>query len=196
MVGKCRCEKIGIAAFILITLAFGCSRSVPKEIPLLAATFESGDLIFRKGNGFFSQYFADAGSRQKRYSHVGILFRQGDSVFVYHIEADEFSGKGNMKKEPLKTFLQDIKVFKVRNLAVGHEIRKTIIRKADSLLEKKVGFDMDFDYTTHDKFYCTELVAYILNSSTPSFRIKPTWVLNHQKYYSVDDIYFSKLVKN
>jgi hypothetical protein len=169
---------------------------VAKEVRLDPASFENGDLIFRKGNGFFSQYFANAASREKLYSHVGILSREGGSVYVYHIEADEFSGQGNMKREPLATFLQDIKKYKIRNLAVNRNVRAVIIHKADSLFEEKVVFDMDFDSSTKDKFYCTELVAYILNSSVASPVIEPTLRINGKKFYSIDDIYFSKLVKN
>ncbi len=158
--------------------------------------YQSGDLIFRKGNGIFSQYFANAGSKEKVYSHVGILRKEGDSTFVYHIEADEFTGEGNILKEPLNSFLNKVKHYSIRNLNVTYAERDAIIHQADSLLKMKVPFDMDFDASTTDKFYCTELAAYILNSSVKNSNIQPTLVLNHKKYYSVDDLYYSKIVKN
>lgn len=196
MVSRCRCKKIIFFAFIVWAACLtGCSNSTSTTTVDKKLVFENGDLLFRRGTGFFSPYFARFASKEQKFSHVGILFRDADSVYVYHIEANELTGVGSVRKEPLSVFLKDVKQFDVKNLNLSSENRKTVIRKADSLFQKQAPFDMDFDLNTHDSFYCTEFVAYILNTSLNDTVIVPSLKMNGKKFYSIDDLYHCRLVK-
>lgn len=196
MVGRYWGKEIALVLFLICCSCFGgCSKSTSNKTFNKRLVFQNGDLLFRRGNGFFSPYFAHFASKEKEFSHVGILCRNGDSIFVYHIEADELTGEGNVRKEPLNIFLKDVKHFDVRQLNLTFDDRIAVIHTIDSLYQKQVPFDIDFDLNTHNTFYCTELVAYVLNSALNKHVVVPTLIMNTKKFYSIDDLYYCKLVK-
>lgn len=134
------------------------SHSQDSFSPLL---FQDGDLIFRKGKGFFSDYFSSAGNLKSPYSHVGIIKVAGGKIFVIHTEANEFTGEGYAKKEPLETFLSDENastgaIFRLKELS--RYAGGKVIDVAEEYVKNRVPFDTEFNLTSEDRLYCTELV--------------------------------------
>lgn len=68
----------------------------------------NGDIIYRHGNGFFSDYFRKSSNREQLYSHGGIITIDNNNVYVIHSEASELTGIGGVRKESLNAFLKDI----------------------------------------------------------------------------------------
>ncbi len=123
--------------------------------------FRDGDLVFRKGKGFFSRFFAEAGSRAVEYSHVGLVTLIDGEVQVIHTEASELTGRGRAKREPLEDFLSDENafsgdLFRLRGITGTQEA--TVVRAASGFVEQETPFDADFDLASRDRLYCTELV--------------------------------------
>ena len=51
--------------------------SAPVEI-------KRGDIVLRRGDGLWTQWFVDASTREKLYSHVGIAVNDGKAPMVVH----------------------------------------------------------------------------------------------------------------
>jgi hypothetical protein len=109
----------------------------------------------------FSSLFAQTGSQAVPYSHVGIYIERNGLGYVIHTEANEITGEGHARMEPLEVFLGPQRavsgtVFRPRNLTDKQLGILTQTALAD--VELRIPFDVDFDLNTTDRLYCTELV--------------------------------------
>lgn len=151
-------------------------------------SLRSGDLVCRLGNGFFSGIFRRYSGGAERFSHIGVVHREGDSCFVIHAEASELTGIGSVRKDPLPFFADeslDLQFYAMKD--------DSLRRRVDSLallyLLRPTPFDLSFDMTSDSSLYCTELVAVCINHSlgddgyVPAFPIRDGF-----SYYRIDDI--------
>lgn len=159
-----------------------------KEKPL-----QNGDIICRLGNGFFSNIFREQASKEKIFSHIGIIEVASDSINVIHTEASELTGVGFVKKEPLAVFLDKIQVWEAYRFNLPDSSRNQIVNNAERYLEAKTPFDLSFNSSDDSEVYCSELVALSINKlNLDSVKIRPTLKLGGKLIYSLDDIYLHK----
>ena len=190
-------ERKIIAFFLMLLPLVGTMCSEEKKLSPSASTdglnlsvpsgISDGDLICRLGNGFFSGYFQRLNGKDCRFSHIGILSCEGDSVFVYHSEASELTGVGQVMKTPFEEFAKDAlewEIFPFGDSVVGAEV----VKRAEFYRRKSTPFDLDFDLSNDSALYCTELVAKCVNLSFGKDTILPTGGINGLRYYSVDDV--------
>lgn len=155
----------------------------------------NGDIIYRHGNGFFSDYFRKSSNREQLYSHGGIITIDNNNVYVIHSEASELTGIGGVRKESLNIFLKDISTWAVYRLDTTQVVRDSIVYVATQYLNKETPFDLDFDNTSDNKVYCTELIALSINKSTHRNLIKATGSIRNKPYFAIDDTYLIKEMK-
>ncbi len=146
-----------------LVLAVGLSDTDPlKNHPrTFPAGLRTGDVVFRMGRGMFSSFFSRMGSRPIPYSHVGIYVEQEGVGYVVHTEANELTGEGWARTEPLETFLGPKRAVSgavFRPVGITEEQRNAIAAGALVYAKLRVPFDTDFDLATVDRIYCTELV--------------------------------------
>lgn len=60
---------------------------------------KGGDFVFRKGSGLWTKYFIDISSREKRFSHVGIVVSNLSNAIILHADANDFTGIGKVHLE-------------------------------------------------------------------------------------------------
>ena len=157
--------------------------------------FQNGDIIYRHGNGFFSDYFRKSSNREQLYSHGGIVAIDSSRVYVIHSEASELTGVGGVRKESLDVFLKDISTWAVYRLDTTQTVRDSIVYIASQYLSREAPFDLDFDNTSDTKVYCTELIALSINQAIHQNLIKATGSIRNKPYYAIDDTYLLKQMK-
>ena len=186
-------NKILILAFSFFCV--GCNSSNEKQEFTLNIDQEllcTGDIICRLGNGYFSKYFREYASREKKYSHIGILSIENGVIYVYHSEASELTGVGLVKKETLNYFLSDINIYEFYRMNYSTSMISQITNKVKIYYQRKTPFDLDFDSSNDNELYCAELIAVSINSALKKVVIEPTLILNNQLLYGLDDIYLNK----
>jgi hypothetical protein len=155
----------------------------------------NGDIIYRYGNGYFSRYFRDFSEKEKIYSHAGIIEIRHDSIFVIHSEADEFTGIGGVKEDPLPVFMEDAFPWAVYRPDVPQSVRDKIVEKALEYVRKKTPFDLSFDAGSDESLYCTELIAVCMNKAAGKTLVRPGVRVKGKQFYSIDDTYLIKEMK-
>ncbi|MDV7399530.1 hypothetical protein RZS08_49410, partial [Arthrospira platensis SPKY1] len=69
----------------------------------LARQLTDGDLIFRRGRGWVSELILRLSPQRLALTHVGVVRRQGEAVFVQHIE--DRGTDNDMQLDSLQEFL-------------------------------------------------------------------------------------------
>lgn len=195
--GKYQWVNKHLAFYFLFFIFFaGCRDSQIKEESKNKTTnLENGDLIFRHGNGFFSNYFKNTSNVEQIYSHGGIVYIHNDSIYVIHSEASEFTGIGGVKKEPLDVFLDNINTWGVYRIDTTQDIRDSVVLNAIKYIDANTQFDFDFDNNSDEKLYCTELIATVINKTMKREVIVPNNTFRGKPYYAIDDTYLIPEVK-
>ncbi|MEI6410993.1 MAG: YiiX/YebB-like N1pC/P60 family cysteine hydrolase [Bacteroidota bacterium] len=188
-------EKI-VWLLCCLLLSSCLSEQVAVTTPDLSFT-QSGDLIYRFGDGFFSGFFRDFSTREKLYSHVGIILRpeNSDSVFVMHAEASELTGIGNVRRDPASIFLKGVDEWAVYRVQATENQRREIASLAFLYHQKNVPFDSHFDTEDSTAIYCTELVARCVNKALGRFLIKPGVTRSGKQFIAIDDTYLIDEIK-
>ena len=197
-IGLFICNLKNKILFLLILFnVFSCNQIRPEKNILDNQSINklaSGNLVCRLGNGYFSKYFKEYASTEKKFSHIGILSKENDTLFVYHSEASELTGIGFVKRESLNSFLKGIKTFDFYRLNFNDTINFQILNQVKHYYNLKTPFDVEFNSTDDTKLYCSELIAISINKSLKDSIIKPTLILNKKKLYALDDIYLNENV--
>lgn len=154
-----------------------------------ATQVRNGDLVLRLGNDITSNMLAQLNLRDKRFSHVGICFIENGAKMVYHSLGSEYGAHNFLRKDSLAVFF-DL----ADNLSIGYAQTGldagTIQQIHDTLqqwYQKQIPFDMDFDWQSDDKMYCSEMVAKAIMRGNNTIHIPITDTLGRQ-YYAIDNI--------
>ncbi|WP_329903735.1 YiiX/YebB-like N1pC/P60 family cysteine hydrolase [Porphyromonas pogonae] len=177
---------------------FGCKSEQktsfgPNPLSLVpdSLALQDADLICRCGNTWYSSYFRKVISKQKLFSHIGILTRDSidGELHVYHMEEDESLHHHGMVKESLADFLSHSSQFGIYRVMMNEELRHKVVEMSNELLLRRLSFDSSFSDNSEQSLYCTEYVAFIFNSLNID-RIYPTLKLPGRTLYSLDDIIY------
>ena len=151
------------------------------------AGIRAGDIAFRSGNGPWTRFFVGASSRDKRFSHVGIVVpAPGCGVAIVHSEAGDFSGKGNVRADSWKVFFDGATDGAVYRPVFSDGAPESIVSCAMSRMG--VVFDKDFDLSDTNRLYCSEFVREAVNEAAGRKLIGTTRV-NGRDIVAIDDIY-------
>ena len=194
---------IGIGAAALIVAAvFFMVLSRPSEQDLsaqqaerlvaqLAPQLREGDLVFRRGRGFWSETFSDrAGSNL---SHVGVLIRDQQGWAVVHAEADDLSLIGGVQSTPLVTFLAGTVLRQLRRIQMTDESREAFVQDIRDHLRRETPFDTSLSLDDDaQRVYCSELIWSAAQKAGVDLA-RPRDLLG-KSYVTIDDLFFSPLL--
>lgn len=153
----------------------------------------SGDVIFRHGTGIISNLLLKFSQQDSRYSHVGILSKEKNRMFVYHMIGGELNPGAVIKREPIEQFCsQDI----ANNFGIYRtDIDSRGLQVVDSLLKyyflSKLAFDTGYDLNTDDAMYCTEFVYKVITKASGNENYLTLSQLTGFTYIACDNLYLS-----
>ncbi len=149
-----------------------------------------GDLIFRTGRGFWTPFFS-AANKIHGYSHVGVLVLEGQSFFVLHAEANDFTLEGGVIKTPLETFMAESVRYIIRRNEMPAEVKTSFVSALEDMLRLKIGFDGQFELDDQGhKVYCTEFI-WLAARRAGVMDLGQIDTLSHKAFVLVDSIYAS-----
>lgn len=167
------------------------AQQAEKLVAELTPQFREGDLVFRRGRGFWSETFSDrAGSNL---SHVGVLVREQRGWSVVHAEADDLSLIGGVKSTPLAEFLTGTVLRYIRRVQMSEESREKFVRDIRRHLSRQTPFDTSLSLDDDaQRVYCSELIWSAARQAGVALA-RPRDLLG-KNYVTIDDLFFSPLL--
>lgn len=188
--------------FALTNLFTQCTTETKPEIALPTNTFRAGDIVFRRGEGWTSE-FVLYNDPHGNYSHVGMLVHTDHGLMIVHaVPGAHPTQKGTdiVRIETISEF------FAPQNATRGAVMRlplDSIQRIALSQLAlNKVGTDFDHQYNLQDttQLYCTELLQHLYQKVEINLAEERITTINipglHTKVIMPADIYANKQLKS
>lgn len=157
----------------------------------LAPQLKEGDLVFRRGRGFWSETFSDrAGSNL---SHVGVLIREQHGWAVVHAEADDLSLIGGVQSTPLAEFLTGTVLRHIRRIQMSEESHEKFVIDIRQHLKRQTPFDTSLSLDDNaQRVYCSELIWSAAQQAGIDLA-RPRDLLG-KSYVTIDDLFFSPLL--
>jgi len=158
-----------------------------------ANQLKTGDLILRHGKGIISESFMFMSQKQRKFSHAGMVFLEGDSVYVIHALGGETAVDNAVKKHTLYEFCDpaDNHSFAVYRYVDMDSL--TLQHYVDNMMDayrKRINFDMDFRMDTDSVQYCSELVwKSIMNAVKKPGYLDQSKTPDGNVYVAVDNLY-------
>lgn len=125
--------------------------------------FMEGDIVFRRGKSFSSRVVLSA-DNGGAYSHVGIIFKRGDSAFyvAHEVPGESASGIDKLEVESIPSFFSPEKAEAGAFMRVNcsFEDREKVIAGIVWAINAALPFDHDYNLEDTTKMYCTELIWY------------------------------------
>ena len=159
---------IGAVAVAAFVIGFGALRLAEPDTSAFAPLetpdtelLQSGDLIFREGTSLMSSavQVADEGGR---FTHVGILSRDGGEAYVIHVEpGKDLTRIEAVKREPLGSYLAEARSWSVlrhNDLEDNPRLGRRIATASSAYVRSATKFDRAMDLSSDHELYCTELV--------------------------------------
>jgi hypothetical protein len=170
---KVRYAVISLASLLTLAAAglgglhFKHLALVHDYLALLEAAMQEGDILCRLGDRTWSLYFKGLSSKDKRFSHMGIVHRSNNGITVINADGSFWAKKDYVTETPLREFINSARLVGLYRLngvdgrALSAEALKTLGRP----------FDWDFDLRSADRLYCTELLYAVLQNAAPEIRL-------------------------
>lgn len=157
----------------------------------LAPQLREGDLVFRRGRGFWSETFSDrAGSNL---SHVGVLIYEPRGWMVVHAEADDLSLIGGVQSTPLAEFLTGTVLSYIRRIQMSEQSHNKFVSDIRHHLNRQTPFDTSLSLDDDaQRVYCSELIWSAAQRAGIDLA-RPRDLLG-KSYVTIDDLFFSPLL--
>ena len=160
---------ISIAVLILIrNRPHKKQQKPPPDVSKILPKLRHGDIILRSGVGIWSEYIRDYNKKDKRFSHVGIVFIEKGKIQVLHAEGDDVTGQGTVGFDSLETFVRASEQIGISRF---HTVDGTqVAAEAKKFLGRP--FDWKFNLQDDSACYCTELIEHALRRVIPGKSLK------------------------
>lgn len=152
-----------------------------------------GDLVLRTGNDFTSLSLRLFSSRDKTYSHSGLVHFAHGHIRVYHAIGGEDNPDQALRSDPFGYFCDP-----THNLGFAvyrYDLDSAELRRLNNAeiryYSEKVKFDMDFDLKSDNRLYCTEFVYKSLLQATGDRGYIPLTRLDKFVYVATDNLYLN-----
>lgn len=151
----------------------------------------SGELVLRMGRGADSYLLCQFNTRDKSYSHCGIVMVEDGYPFVYHCIGGEDNPDERLRRDSASHFFSPAENLAIAIVDYGFDSDAThrLGAIARSYYERCPRFDLKFDLRTDDELYCAEFVYKALNQTMHDSSFIRTTTLAGQRFVGVDALF-------
>lgn len=158
---------------------------------------KDGDLVLRSGSDALSGMFIKVNTRDKVYSHAGIVFIENGYPIVYNCIGNAADPHAPIKRDSLTRFISahDNLGFAVYRFSLN---KKQIVQLHDVSIQyfkERRKFDPNFNLETDSLLYCTEYVYKAVIKTTGKKDYFPLTQVNDFSFVAVDNLYSRKDMK-
>ncbi len=165
------------------------ARLTPAEFALI----DEGDIILRRGFGFFSDFISENLNKGTiDVTHAGIIIKQHDSLFVVHSLSSNVSAIDGVQIQPLNDFLKQSapgKIIITRAKNCDSIKGREIANLALTYLNRQIPFDHKGNFDDDNAFFCTEIIWKILEKDLALTKIPLTSSERKKIFYAMDPMY-------
>lgn len=164
---KVQIKVIGFVFVVFILFRLFSNKEIISINEINIDKIENFDIILSKGQSVQSKLISLLKLRMEDYSHIGVIIKEGNNVFILHSTPDGTKTNG-IRYDDLQTFINlsnvnDFTILRCQNISsdCNLKLRKEII----SYKSIKAPFDYDFNNFDNKKIYCSELVWLIFTKA-------------------------------
>lgn len=123
----------------------------------------SGDVVFIRGKSIRSAVVSFFEGGYRAYSHVGIVVLENGCPFIIHADPTHNAATDKVRKEAWDALLSPRRIasatiFRIVGSSPADCLGSQVSSVAQQFWKDKLSFDHEFDLTTPQQLYCTELV--------------------------------------
>jgi hypothetical protein len=158
------------------------------------AIVRNGDLVLRSGSDALSALFKKVNTRDKSYSHAGLVFIENGCPFVYHCMGSAADPHALLRRDSLSTYISPASnlgyaIYRYRlKPAQAAQLQQVAIR----YFKQRRTFDPHFDLQTDSALYCTEFVYKALIETTGDKKYLPVTDASGFSFVAPDNLFARK----
>ncbi len=158
---------------------------------------KDGDLVLRSGTDAISNLFKRVNTRDKTYSHAGIVFIENGYPFVYNCIGTSEDPNAALKRDSLNSFIgpYDNSGYGVYRYQLTRKQLEQFHDVVVRYYKERRSFDPYFDLATDNALYCTEFIYKALIETTGNEKYLNTTHMANFSFVSVDNLFLKKGVK-
>jgi Permuted papain-like amidase enzyme, YaeF/YiiX, C92 family len=162
------------------------------------STLIDGDLVLRHSKGFVADAILTFQTQDPQYSHSGIVKKIDGKTFIYHATGGEENVSQKMKCEPIEIYCHPAATYKfgVYRWDLTPAQRESFVGILDGYYKAGLEFDLDFDMTTNDKMYCSEMIYKALIKATDDKDYIALSNVLDKPYVAIDNLYLNPHCQN
>jgi len=156
-----------------------------------------GDLVLRSGSDAISALFRRVNTRDKSYSHAGIVFIENGYPMVYNCIGSAEDPNAPLRRDSLLAYIgpYDNIGYAVYRYALRPEQVVRLHDIAVKYFKEGRTFDPYFDLSTDSSLYCTEFVYKALLETTGSRKYLPLTQTANFSFVATDNLYARRDMK-
>lgn len=161
-------------------------------------TLHEGDIVLRRGKSMISQLLRRTSLHDKTFSHAGIVYNDSGRWKVLHAIGGEGSSHDGVCSEDWEQFCSEKETDTVAVFRLTDDFRMAhqFVASAISLGKQCSGFDANFDLSTDNKLYCTELIQKAVYRASKGGISLPLTYISGITYVSCENIYSNSYVQH
>jgi hypothetical protein len=156
-----------------------------------------GDLVLRSGSDAISALFRKVNTKDKSYSHAGVVFIENGYPFVYNCIGSASDPHALLKRDSLKAYIDPYNnlgyaIYRYP-LSAGqiNKLHTTVIQ----YFKERRTFDPYFDLHTDSSLYCTEFVYKAVIATTGDKKYFPITRASNFNFIAVDNLFSRKDIR-
>jgi hypothetical protein len=132
-----------------------------QQEPQFHLLIKDGDLVLRADDDLIGLSLRNMNDSDKTYSHSGLLFKEADKRYVYHMMAGEENPSKYMIRDSLENLIDHEKksCFGIYRYQLKDSQTTHLHQLVQEQYAARLMFDTAFDLKDHSTMYCTEMIA-------------------------------------